>query len=81
MAESTRRDADLDDEERRGEALWISQQVSTSEWPMDPAQVEDILRLHRDYLAAPPPDEPGDVPEPEPASPPESAPVLPPEDR
>ena len=26
--------------------------------PMPPDRVEDVLRLHREYLAAPPPDEP-----------------------
>jgi hypothetical protein len=57
MAESTRRDTDLDEEEQRGEALWISSLLSTSDQPTEPRQVEEVLRLHREYLAAPPPDE------------------------
>jgi hypothetical protein len=58
MAESTRRDADLTDSEQRGEALWIASMLSPSGEPTDPARVEQVLRLHREYLAAPPPDDP-----------------------
>jgi hypothetical protein len=61
MAESTRRDADLDETERRGEALWIASMLSTPDRPADATDVEEVLRLHREYLAAPPPDEPGET--------------------
>ena len=64
MAESTRRDADVTDVEQRSEALWIASMLSPSGEPTDPARVEQILRLHREYLAAPPPDEPVDEPDP-----------------
>ena len=58
MAESARRDADITDSEQRGEALWIASLLSRTGRPTEGATVEEILRLHREYLAAPPPDEP-----------------------
>ena len=58
MAESTRRDADVNESEQRGEALWIATMLSSSGEPPDAGRVEQILRLHREYLAAPPPDDP-----------------------
>jgi len=65
MAESTRRDADVSEAEQRGEALWIASMLSAGEEPADAARVERILRLHREYLAAPPPDEPDEPGEPD----------------
>jgi hypothetical protein len=58
MAESTRRDADLTETEQRGEALWIASVLTSSGRPTEDASVEEILQLHREYLAAPPPDDP-----------------------
>ena len=64
IAETTRTDADLTDTEQRGEALWIASVLTSSGRPTDDARVEEILQLHREYLAAPPPDDPptGDAP-------------------
>jgi len=64
IAESTRTDADLTETEQRGEALWIASVLTSSGRPTDDARVEEILQLHREYLAAPPPDDPprGDAP-------------------
>jgi hypothetical protein len=58
MAESTRTDADLTETEQRGEALWIASMLTSSGRPTEDASVEEILQLHREYLAAPPPDDP-----------------------
>jgi hypothetical protein len=58
MAESTRRDADLSEREQRGEALWIASVLSSTGRETDGTRVEEILQLHREYLAAPPPDDP-----------------------
>jgi len=58
MSESVRRDIDEMEEEQRGEARWISSLVSGAGRPIPPERVEEILRLHREYLAAPPPDDP-----------------------
>jgi len=57
MAESARRDADVGDDERRSEAVWISSLLSSPDRPVEPRRVEEILRLHGEYLAGPPPDE------------------------
>jgi hypothetical protein len=58
MSESVRRDIDVTESEQRGEARWISALVSGAGRPIAPERIEEILRLHREYLAAPPPDEP-----------------------
>jgi hypothetical protein len=58
MAESARRDADVGEEERRGEAVWIASMLSSPDRPVEPRRVEEILRLHGEYLTGPPPDEP-----------------------
>ena len=58
MSESVRRDIDIAESEQRSEALWIATVASTAGRPIPAEQVEEILRLHREYLAAPPPDDP-----------------------
>jgi hypothetical protein len=58
MSESVRRDIDETEEEQRGEARWIASLVSGAGRQIPPERVEEILRLHREYLAAPPPDDP-----------------------
>jgi hypothetical protein len=58
MAESARRDIDITEEEARGESHWIATVMSGAGTPIAPDRVEDVLRLHREYLAAPPPDDP-----------------------
>ena len=50
-----RREDDLADLERRAEAAWIAAQLSRGHGP-DPAIVEAVLRIHREYLTLPPPD-------------------------
>ena len=57
MSESVRRDIDITETEQRSEALWIATVASTAGRPIPAEQVEEILRLHREYLAAPPPDD------------------------
>ena len=51
-----RREEDLADLERRAEATWIADRLSTNERALEPATVEAILHLHREYLTLPPPD-------------------------
>ena len=58
MSESVRRDIDITESEQRGESRWIATLVSGAGRPIAPERVEEILRLHREYLTAPPPDEP-----------------------
>lgn len=61
MAETTRREIDIADHERRSEARWISTILSRTGRDTSSDRVEEVLRLHREYLAAPPPDEPDEA--------------------
>jgi len=58
MADLTRRDEDVDAAEQAGEARWIATVLTDSGRPVTPDRVDEVLRLHRDYLAVPPPDDP-----------------------
>lgn len=51
-----RREEDLADLERRAESTWIADRLSGPDGALDPSWVEDVLRLHREYLTLPPPD-------------------------
>jgi hypothetical protein len=51
-----RREEDLADIERRAEATWIAERLITGDGDLDPATVESVLGLHREYLSLPPPD-------------------------
>ena len=68
MSESVRRDIDISESEARAESRWIATVLSGAGKAIAPERVEEVLRLHRDYLAAPPPDEP---------TAPSAAPVVP----
>ena len=58
MAETTRREIDVADAERRSEARWIATILERVGHAVPANRVDEILRLHREYLSAPPPDEP-----------------------
>ena len=60
LADSRRREADLTELERDGEAQWITATMRDAGRRVDEADVLDILRLHASYLDAAPPDEPED---------------------
>ena len=51
-----RREEDLTEIERRAEATWIADRIISSDVDLDPATVESVLGLHREYLSLPPPD-------------------------
>ena len=51
-----RREEDLDDLERRAEAGWIAERLSSRDRQLDGRTVESVLRIHREYLSLPPPD-------------------------
>jgi hypothetical protein len=63
VADSRRRDVDVDEAEREGEARWIAEAMSDAGRRVEDNDVLDILRLHAAYLAASPPDEPFDAPD------------------
>jgi hypothetical protein len=58
LADSSRRDADIEDEEIPMEAAWIAAILREDGEEIDPQTADRVLRLHRAYLAAPPPDGP-----------------------
>ena len=66
VADSRRREEDIEADEEPREALWLSTTLAEDGWDVPPEAVERLLRLQRDYLAAPPPDA---VPVPEPEVP------------
>jgi hypothetical protein len=57
LADSARRDADLEATELPAEAAWIAETMTDQGRPIDRSDAEEVLRLHRAYLAAPPPDD------------------------
>lgn len=58
LADSARRDADVEEDEIAMEAAWIAAAVRDEGEEIDPRTADRVLRLHRAYLAAPPPDGP-----------------------
>jgi len=57
VADSSRREAEIADEELPTEAAWLSAALRDAGRDVPPEVAEEMLRLHRAYLAAPPPDE------------------------
>lgn len=51
-----RRDAEIDSVELPREAAWLSAVLAEDGYEIGPDAAEQLLLLHRDYLAAPPPD-------------------------
>jgi len=69
MMDGTRREADIDAVELPREAAWLSAVLAEDGYEVSPETAEQVLLLHRAYLAAPPPDPLADEPvthEPEP---------------
>jgi hypothetical protein len=54
VADSNRRDRELDDRERPVEATWIANYVADPK--VDAETADRVLRAHRTYLGFPPPD-------------------------
>ncbi|MEO5941161.1 MAG: hypothetical protein ABIZ72_09215 [Candidatus Limnocylindrales bacterium] len=61
VADSRRREADVAELERAGEARWIALTMADAGRRVAEADVLDVLRLHAAYLAAAPPDDPIDA--------------------
>ena len=53
LADTTRREREISDEELLAEAAWITKAVGGR---VPPEVAEDVLRAHRRYLGFPPPD-------------------------
>ena len=68
LAESARRDADLEVDELEAEASFISERLGDVGLDVSQPEIAEVLREHRAYLRLPPPDaivtDPDEVPEP-----------------
>jgi hypothetical protein len=60
LADSARREVDIEHRERAGEARWIAEELRRAGRTVTDETVVDVLELHAAYLGAPPPDEPLD---------------------
>jgi len=57
LADSSRREVDIEDRELDAESRWIADALADLHRPLDDERVLDVLRLHRAYRATAPPDE------------------------
>jgi hypothetical protein len=64
LADSSRRESEIDAVERPREAAWISASLRAEGRAVEPETAERMLELHRLYRTAPPPDEPIEEPPP-----------------
>jgi hypothetical protein len=65
LADASRREVDIEERELGSEARWIADELAASGRSIEDERVLDVLRLHRAYRGAAPPDE-VDEPRPEP---------------
>lgn len=68
--DGARRDQDIDEGELLAEATWIAARLARPDRPLEPRQVEAILREHREYRQMPPPDRLEPLPPPPAEAPP-----------
>jgi hypothetical protein len=57
LADSSRRESEITEEELPKEATWIATTMRERGRALSPEAAEEVLRLHRAYLASLPPDE------------------------
>ncbi len=58
LLDARRREDDVEALERPREAAWLSAALAEEGRSVSPDTLERVLRLHRTYLEAPPPDDP-----------------------
>jgi len=56
VLDSRRRESEIDEAERLGEAAWLSAVLAEEGVDVSPDAADRMLQLHRAYLEAPPPD-------------------------
>jgi hypothetical protein len=76
LADSSRREVDIEEQELGSESRWIADELAASGRPVDDRQVLDVLRLHRAYRGAAPPDEIDGPPAERRAEPDDAAPLA-----
>jgi hypothetical protein len=57
LSDSSRAEADIEERELAAESRWIAEAMADTGRAIDDERVLEILRLHRAYRAAPPPDD------------------------
>lgn len=73
LSDSSRREVDIEDRELESESQWIADGLADLHRPLEAEHVLDVLRLHRAYRSAAPPD---DVDDPWPATSPSADPIA-----
>ena len=58
LADSRRRESEIDEQELAGEAIWLAAAMTEDGSPVSADTAERLLRLHRTYLGGLPPDGP-----------------------
>jgi hypothetical protein len=81
LMDTRRRDVDVDEKERPREAMWLSRMLADEGHDVSPEAAERLLVLHRTYLEAPPPDDPGPRPATDAPGPKDDRSELPADDR
>jgi hypothetical protein len=56
LMDARRREVDIEADERRREAAWLSATLADEGWDVPDEAALRVLELHRTYLEAPPPD-------------------------
>jgi len=80
LADTRRREQDLEDDELAEEAAWLEMRMAEEGQPLPADTLERVVRLHRAYLAIEPPDDaPDEEWRPEEWRPDEPATPVPPE--
>jgi hypothetical protein len=69
LADSRRREEDAVESELPIEAEWIRANLASAGLPSDDPTIMETLRLHRAWLASPPPEDEPESEEPQPAEP------------
>ena len=57
LADSTRREVDIEERELESESRWIADEIAAGGQPIDRRRVLEVLHLHRAYRGAAPPDD------------------------
>jgi hypothetical protein len=60
LAETRRREQDLEERDLADEAVWLEERLAEEGRPLDPDTIARVVQLHREYLAVVPPSDEAD---------------------
>ena len=60
LAETRRREQDLEERDLADEAVWLEERLAEEGRPLSPDTIERVVQLHREYLAVVPPSDGAD---------------------